>query len=163
MSKLISYITIGLFTYLFISCSSKSSYEYWPIEKFNIVPSALKSNEEIKVIYSSGAPDFTREYYCHLIVVSEESGDTVNVLVIGDRGFKKEDGKKVFNYFDSDDISTKVTQMYLDSIEIDHVDQVEQYDLKEFSEVARDPAFDYIADNNYPTVIGSIGILDFIK
>ena len=49
-------------------------------------------------------------------------------------------------------------QMNSDSSKkMNHIDDYNNFKYKKISKVARDPNFDYIADNQYPTIIGCIG------
>jgi hypothetical protein len=158
--KINLFLAIFLYT---ISCTSK--YEYWNISKFKMSPSALEDNEEVKILFSSQGPDSNKdlEYYIHLIVVSQKTGDTVNVLTTVNNGLDISDKDKVFNYIAQDNPITKLLQTDLDKA--DDLADVNRGKLKDINKVARDPEFDYIADNIYPTVIGVIGFenLDSIK
>jgi hypothetical protein len=40
---------------------------------------------------------------------------------------------------------------------IKHLDDLENKSSKQIDKVARDPAYDYIAINQFPTIIGTIG------
>lgn len=157
---------INLFLALFlwtIGCTSK--YEYWNISKFKMNPTALEDNEEVKILFSSQGPDSNKdlEYYIHLIVISQKTGDTVNVLTTINNGLDISDKDKVFNYIAQDNPITKLLQTDLDKT--DDLADVNRGKLKDINKVARDPEFDYIADNIYPTVIGVTGFenLDSIK
>lgn len=139
-----------------------SNYEYWDISKFHIDNSALEDNEEIKLLYTSRGPDYNQdlEYYIHLITVSQKTGDTVNILTTADNGITIADKDKVFNFFSQDNVATKIIQMDMESIkDIKHVDDLDKMESKKIDKVARDPKFDYIANNDYPTIIGSIGTM----
>ena len=148
----------GLLTIILTSCGNK--YEFWDISKFQIDKNALEDNEEIKLLYTSRGPDDNREleYYIHLIAISQKTGDTVNILTTANNEITMSDKDKVFNYFNQDNVATKLLQMDLLNIkEIKHIDDIDQMDSKKIDKVARDPDFDNIANNNFPTVIGSIG------
>lgn len=150
----------GLFTLFLISCGSK--YEYWEVSKFKIDNTALEDNEEIKLLYTSRGPDFNKElkYYIHLIAISQKTGDTVNILTTADNGITMDDKDKIFNFFNQDNLASKLIQMDLDNLkDIKHVDDINKAEMKKIDKVARDPKFDNIADNNYPTIIGSIGTM----
>lgn len=154
-------IVLFLMGYLF-TCKSKPNYKYWDISKFRIEPNALQNDERVNIIYSSGGPDANRDfkYYFHLVAVSLESGDTVNILTTEQNLLNETDDYKIYNYFNENDISTKLAQMNLDSIEsITHTDQFDKIKLRKPKKVVRDPEFDMIGSNNFPTVIGSIGKL----
>ncbi len=158
--KLKSIYTISLLTIILTSCESQ--YKYWDISKFNINNNALENNEEIKLLYTSRGPDNNKnlEYYIHLIAISQKTGDTVNILTTADNGIKMSDKNKVFNFFNQDNLASKLIQMDLKNInDIKHVDDIHKMENKEIHKVARDPNFDNIADNNFPTIIGSIGTM----
>ena len=136
----------------FIACGG-ASYEYWPLSKFNMDNTALNNNEEIKLLYSSRSKDYNqdKEYYIHLVVVSVSTGDTVNILTLSDNGFGKDAGSKTFNYIDGNSVAGKaMTEVLGDG---------ESSDVK-LTKVIRDPNFDIIADNDYPTVIGMVGFFE---
>jgi len=142
---------------LAVACGS--IYEYWDVSKFNMVENALEDNEEVKVIYSSRTPsnEKERDYYIHLVVVSQKTGDTVNILSTFYNRFSETDFNETFIFFNEDNLASKFTIMTKEQIS-------EGMNINDFPEgaspkkVVRDPSYDYIADNNYPTVIGVIGI-----
>lgn len=157
MKKMTIYF-LGLLTFLMTSCGNK--YEFWEISKFKIDNNALEDNEAIKLLYTSHGPDYNKElkYYIHLIAVSQKSGDTVNILTTAHYRITREDEDKIFNFFNQDNVASKLIQMDLDKIQdIKHIDAINKKEMKKIDKVARDPKFDDIADNNYPTIIGSIG------
>jgi 5'(3')-deoxyribonucleotidase len=85
----------------------------------------------------------------------------VNILTTPDNGLEIEDKDKVFNFFNQDNIATKITQEDLSNLkDIKSLDikEIEKKELKKIDKVARDPEFDYMADNNYKTIIGVIGV-----
>lgn len=147
------FLTLGLI--LLSSCGN--NYSYWDISQFNIDNSALEDGEEIKLLYTSRGPDNNKdlEYYIHVIVMSQKSGDTVNLLTMVDNGFRADDKYKTYNYLDQNNPVTKAMQIRPESLE--DVDAIRNVKPKEIHKVARDPKFDFIADNSFPTVIGSIG------
>ena len=145
---------------IFVFTSCDHAYEFWDISEFNIVDTALKDNEEIKLLYSSRGPGNNKDldYYIQIVAVSQKTGDTVNILTAVENGFAVDDGDKVFNYFDQNNLATKIIQSDMDKLKnLENVDEVSKSVPKKISKVARDPKFDDIADNDYPTVIGSIG------
>lgn len=157
MTKQNAYI-FGLLTLFIISCGS--NYKFWEVSKFKIDNTALEDDEEIKLLYTSQGPDYNKElkYYIQLIVVSQKTGNTVNILTTADNGITMEDKDKIFNFFNQDNIISKLIQMDSDNIkDFKNVDDINKAEMKKIDKVARDPKFDYIADNNYPTIIGAIG------
>lgn len=154
-----------LLVFIYLTTGCTNNYEYWDISKFKMNPTALDDNEEVKILYSSGGPDSNEylEYYIHLIVVSQKTGDTVNVLTTMQNGFDISKEDKVFNYLNQDNPITKLMQTDLEKIK--DADKINRTKLKDIKKVARDSKFDYIANNNYPTVIGVLGFenLDTLK
>ena len=151
-------IFISIFSMLlFTSCSK---YKYWDLSKFNMDNKALCEDEEIKLLYSSRAPQaiVTQDCYIHLIVISQKTGDTVNVLTSVDNGLSMEDKDKVFNFFSQDNIAFKIAQRDPDDLgDIKSAEDIDKIKIRKFNKVARDPEFDCLADNTYPTIIGIIG------
>ncbi len=139
-------LRIPILLTLLISCSG-DDYQFWDIEKFTMADNALENNEEVKLLYWSGGPDFNkqREYYYHAIVVSEESGDTVNILTAANHGFDESSQNQTYNYVGNEDLAGKILDKFLGG-EKDNI-----------RKVARDASFDDLADNDFPTVIGNIG------
>lgn len=148
---------LALLCLLLSSC--QNTYEFWNISKFNMDANALEDEEPIKVLYTSRAPDNNKdlEYYIHLVVVSQKTGDTVNLLTTANNGFTEEDIDKVFNYFGPENIVTKASQIDIEELKNMEPRRIDQMKLQKINKVVRDPKFDYIADNDYPTVIGTVG------
>jgi len=136
--------SLSLFLLFLGSCNTR--YKFWEISKFNIVKTALLDNEPIKLLYSSRSPDNNEnmEYFIHIVAISQKTGDTVNILTAIENGFSLEDKDNVFNYFDENNIITKTIR-------------ADSEKIKDITKVVRDPKYDNIADNKYPSVIGSIG------
>ena len=153
------YFTILIFSFILISCKEK--YDFWNINIFKIEKSALSDNEEVKLLYTSNGPDENqaRKYYYHLIVISQKTGDTINVLTASQNGFNEDSINEVFNFYDDKNIITIITHNKVDinSLSGKNVSETESIQLKKINKVARDKDYDYLADNNYATVIGSIG------
>ncbi|MFZ6052526.1 hypothetical protein [Halocola ammonii] len=149
-----SFLMLTLSASVLITCNS--GYEYWDISQFEINENALADGEEIMVLYNSQGPDNNEDlgYYYHMIVVSQESGDTVNVLTTANTVFSEDYKGKTLNFYDQNNIATKAMQNFGD---FESVEDLENAEEVEIDKVARDPKFDQIADNDYPTVIGSIG------
>jgi hypothetical protein len=144
---------------------SNNPYEFWELSQFKIDPTALADQEAIKIIYASGSPDYNEEleYYVHLIAISQKTGDTVNILTTANNGLTKNDQNKIYNFFNEDNIASKIMQMDAKSLQnIDNIDDIKESTSKTttITKVVRDPNFDHIAKNTYPTVIGVIGVLE---
>ena len=144
--------------FVLLGCSSK--YKYWDISKFRISSDALQKDEEIKVIYTSQGPDNNKDmaYFIHLIVVSQKNGDTVNVLTTVNNGFEEDVGDEIFNFIDKNDAMAHLINHDLSGVtEVKELEKFEKINFESIKKVARDPKFDYLADNNYPSIIGYIG------
>ncbi len=151
-------IFISIFSILLLTSCSK--YKYWDLSKFNMNNKALEDGEEIKLLYSSRGPqsDMTQDYYIHLIVISQKTGDTVNVLTPVHNELSMEDKDTVFNFFNENNAVFKIGQMDSENLkDIKSADDIDKIKSKKLNKVARDPEFDYLADNTYPTIIGMIG------
>ena len=95
------------------------------------------------------------------MVVSQETGDTINILTAANNDLKEGDQNSVYTYFDQNNPISKIMLMNSEKMkEIKNVDDINNIEVKEITKVARDPKFDYIADNKFPTVIGTIGIME---
>ena len=69
-----------VFILCFYGCNS-NNYEYWDLSQFHLDNNALIDGEYVTLLYASGGPDYKMEdYYVHFIVVSDSTGDTVNIL-----------------------------------------------------------------------------------
>jgi hypothetical protein len=145
------------FLLFIISCTSK--YKYWDISKFSMKPTALKDGEEIKLLYSSRGPDYNEDlsYFYHLVVVSQKTGDTVNLLTFANNLTGNDDGNKIFNFLSLDNPATASFLLIYEKE--NHLDTTGNIAIRKISKVARDPQFDKIADNKYPTVIGMYGTI----
>ncbi len=156
--KKIIYITIILTA--LNSCSR--TYEFWEVDKFNMVENALADSAEVAVIYYSGGPfddEVKGGYYSHAIVVSLSSMDTLNVLTFPDFELSNISiNNNVLVYHDRptylsitgfENLSEKMKESLKDM-------DSEKAHWEKFDKVARDPNFDVIADNNYKTVIGTL-------
>nr|WP_294904322.1 hypothetical protein [uncultured Lacibacter sp.] len=155
--------TLALVVLLFASCGKQ--YKYWDVSKFNMVDSALKDKEEIKLIYASQGPgtNSDKAYYYHVIAISQKTGDTVNILTLINNGFSTDDGDKVFNFLDQHSLAAKLVVQDPEKLaNVDNVKQLDKEEITKATKVARDPAFDFLADNKYPTVIGFIGTISKI-
>jgi hypothetical protein len=144
--------------------SACSKYETFDISDFRMDASALKNGEEIRVIYASQGPDENkaREYYYHVIAVSQLDGDTVNILTLGNSVYSDALKDSVFNFINDSLVLSVMEGINLETINeegylTDSLKSIRNTPLPKPTKVARDPKFDYIAKNKYPTLIGIIG------
>lgn len=143
----------------FVLSACHSYYTFWDISDFDINPIALDDMEQVKVIYTSQGPGNNEdlEYFIHLIVVSQKTGDTVNVLTTINNGLEEDAGDRIYTFFNQSNPMAKIIHE-----DVKHVTNIEELnavkvDLSGIRKVARDPQFDYLAKNNYPSIIGWIG------
>lgn len=157
--KKIFYITIILTT--LNSCGKK--YDFWQLDKFNIVEGAIEDNCVVSVIYyNQGSHDDQVEegFYRHAIVVNPNTNDTLNVLTFPDPSLSNisaENNLLVYN--DHPVIENVISDIegLLDEMK----EQLKEIDPQKttwpkYLKVTRNPEFDFIADNKYNTVIGSL-------
>lgn len=149
-------------SFLLVGCIDQNNY--WDISKFKFDDNALQNNEEIKIIYASQSPDSNEDlkYYLHYVVVSQRTKDTVNILSTANFTLEKSDGDKVFHFFDKNNIGSKITMLDINKLRNLSNDDLKNLDNnipKEIKYVIRNPQYDFITDNSYPTVIGSFGIV----
>jgi hypothetical protein len=146
---------ITLFILLLMACGG--NYEYWDISNFKMDGKALEDDEKIQLLYSMSGPDHNRDlrHFNHLIVVSQKSGDTVNVLSFVNHGISMDDMGEIFVFYSRESQAAKFIERKL-IVDQDDANS-ERYDHTKIDKVIRDPKYDHIADNDYPTVIGVIG------
>lgn len=159
----------------FSSCSEK--YEFWDISHFKVVPEALADSQTVYMVYCSRGPDLPEkldgqigvvesvdgsfplfkptDYYVHYVVVHADTKDTLNILTPEGIEITQYSKTSPFMYTADTDLSKKA--MYnLKSIKAEDGFKLSELEVPEFNRVARDPDFDHVADNDFPTVIGFV-------
>lgn len=133
--------------------SSCSNFTFKDIDEFEISEGLLEDNEKVKVIYNSGAPDDKLEvtYYRHLIVVSQESYDTFNLLSTGDAIVIKTDN---IRYYIDNNSSVNLILQNLDKIQ--NGVNINDLSNKDIKKVVVNKATAEDTKNNYPTLIGGL-------
>jgi hypothetical protein len=154
------FIVITSFILLLLS-SCKNKHEFWNISDFKMDNTALENYEEVKIIYSSGIYPYDEDeekYYTHLIVISQKTRDTVNILSLANPLVEIDKRDKVFNFFNQDHELSKIVQLDIENIrDLNNISEIKNIQSKKIDKVMRNREFDNITDNNYPTIIGSIG------
>jgi len=122
-------------------------------------PSALKDGEHIKLIFAfiGDANHDADKYYDQIIVVSQETGDTCNILVPVNHALKHDDGDKVFNYFSPENPMAKL--FMFDTGEprsLTNIDST-KVEFPKYQKVAYDSKYRALLNNKHPTVLGLIG------
>lgn len=150
----------GLAAILLVAC--ESTYTFWDTNHFNLQQDALGETASIKLIYYSQGPSRGEEadWYYHIVAVTTEGSDTVNILSPTNHGFTKEDGKKVYDYFSINSLAGQIMMNGVPENEPLSVEAIENRPIATLPKVARDARFDATADNRYPTVIGLIGVFE---
>lgn len=143
----------AFFALLLFGCGEKATYRQ--TNTFNLQKNALKDTEAIKLIYMGARVEGNNEHYVQVIAVSQRTGDTVNILCNHDIHLTKPDGDKIFNYLDENNIVNKIDQLKSGQ-NIKELDNIKP--KKILPKVAIDPKFKAFSNNDYPTVIGTIGI-----
>jgi hypothetical protein len=147
-------LLIAIFTVLFTSCGN--TYEFWEVSKFNISTNALSDNEEVTIIYYSRGPfdeDVDEGFYRHAIIVSNRTNDTVNVLTFPDFSLDNITETNRTLVYNNHPV---LSDIFSDSESIPSGLDQSKMSWAKHHKVARDPKFDQIADNDYPSVIGSL-------
>lgn len=151
-------IALTALTALFLA--GCSHYKYWDISDFHMDPHALADREEIKLLYTSRGPGNNEDlsYFIHVIAVSQKTGDTVNIFTTVENGFQPTDGDVVYNFLSGDNAVVRIA--HAGPCTVEHASDMEKLpgvDTRSITKVVRDPDFDYLARNNYPSIIGWIG------
>lgn len=128
---------------------------YRDISEFQIIPSALNNLETIELLYASATPTEEEHltYFIHAVGISTTTGDTINVLTTFNRGAGGGSSKNEFKYLSLEYEEGKAyfMKMYGDQ----NTDITYDFSsILTINRVTYDKRFDYIAKNNYPTVIG---------
>ena len=144
---------------LVIILSSCSPFEFWDIDKFKITPSALSDGEEVTLLYYSNSPS-GGEFYTHALVKSNLTGDTVNVLTFPSPDLSEHSFYDLVRVYNSKpDIKSELGKFknIPDSIKNELSGVVPpKISWKKHNKVVRDPEFDFLADNQFKTVIGTL-------
>jgi|GEM_PF-1570453 len=150
----------SLFIVLFGILTSCHSAQYRDVSEFAIQPNALKDGEKIRLLaYFDGQSNSSNGFYNHLIVKSEESGDTCNILIPWDHGFTESDGDSIYYYFSPDNLINKVNMDGISTGTRNLRPEDTAALFPEYNKVVRIQDFDNIAINSFPTVKGSIGTI----
>ena len=147
---------------LFSSCK-KNKVTYWDINHFTISDSIIAEDEEVKLLYYSNGidNDVNKEYYYHFVLYSTSTLDTFNLLNPYKLAIKENDGSKVFKFVPENSPVYKILNNIEDigNISNQDINQLIPSDsttIQRRKKVFRDPNFDAISINNYPTIIGTI-------
>lgn len=162
MRKLFS-ITICILSIFFHSCSNLgTSGEVDPahlidVSQYNIDTTALHHKERIEVLCASDRvfPTDELDYYVHTLVVSLETGDTVNVLAVGSIDITE--NNRISTFISPNDPIAKILQNVNN---IKTGTNAKDLEVSKFKKVHRDPEYISIETSHFPSIIGLIGEID---
>lgn len=145
------FITL-LIGFLFSSCSH---YTFRSIEEFNLVDDALQAGEHVKIIYCSGAPDenLNFDYYVHMIGVSQETNDTVNILTLSTYMVERGDLDYYFEPENSD-----VVKIMQNLEKLTQGTNIADLSTKNIAKVVSNKTTADQAINKYPTALGILAV-----
>lgn len=138
---------VAFMVLLCLSCSHISGgFKYRDISEFKMDTAALHNGEPIQVVYFSGGPDFNqdREFLYHYIVISRETGDTVNVFSSGNFGLENDGAMDFIRY-----------EKYMDTVGIKPgYKNLWSTDIKK---VVVNTENSVPTENHFKSIIGSLG------
>jgi len=139
-------------------CSCGPGTQFRALSEFRMNPKALKDGEPIKLIYADQGPGDNEEEGCfsHIIAVSQETGDTVNILTGMNNGFEETDGDKVYNFLSPENEAYKFAYNHEALSQGVAIEDIRQPKL-DYQKVRYDPKFRDLVRNSYPAIIGIIG------
>ncbi len=147
MRKIVGLLMLGLF----VQCTGQHSFK--DISEFEISEGLMEDGEYVKVVYSSGAPDDNLDltYYLHLIVVSQVSKDTFNLLSTGGALVTETDNMR---YYIANNSSANIIMQNLDKIQ--NGVNINDLGTKDIDQVVVNNTNWQDAENNFPTIIGGL-------
>lgn len=155
---------IYYFVFLALSISACQDKEnFWPIEQFDITDNGLDDNQLVKLIYYSSGPyddQVDQGFYRHAVVISTETNDTINILTFPNPDLDNlSPTNNVMIYSNQPNVRKSILNYdFLTEEMKKRIEKIDTTNLSwpKYSIVTRDPDFDYIAKNNFKTVIGTL-------
>ena len=137
---------IGVSLVLLMGCDP--GYPHWELSRFRMDPSALGHYEKVNLLYVSKRPwmKSRHNFYYHLVVVSQSSQQTINILTPTQHSTNPIDRETTYLFLPEDHSLTRL----------------ELQKTPNPTHVIRNPAFDAIADNDFPTVVGLVRFLTVV-
>ncbi|MCP4440011.1 MAG: hypothetical protein GY810_13785 [Aureispira sp.] len=161
--------------------SNAEGPDYWELSKFNVQDSFISNQAPIRLMYvSERTGNHSTAHFLHIMAVTDKGhGDTINILTTYANKFGPNDGNKYFEFVDLQNTSfnTKVLMSFMaEGTTVEDINNTtvtinaptvssDEYvqKVKEITKIIRDPKFDHLADNSFPTVIGSVQLLGNIE
>lgn len=154
-------ILLSILLITFSGCGNK--YSFWQLDHFNLDETVLNDNQVVSVIYYSRGPfddQVEHGFYRHAIVINNDTKDTINVLTFPNSALEHlTPSSNLFVFNNRPNLNEALASF--DELPEDMNKIINEIDTtklrwEKYSKVARDPEYDYIADNKYKTVIGSL-------
>ncbi len=157
---MIKLFIIGLLAFgLLYSCNSgqKDLDKFMvDISKFNINDTILKDGDYVEILGSSG--NLTREheidFYNLIVVRSEDTGDTVNVLVTN--FYQSDLNNPRTRFISNSSISGKLLENVENFNELDGVN-IKDITAKKYQKVFYDSEYIQVDVRKYPSITGNLG------
>lgn len=151
--KLIKLLPVLLLSLIVFACIP--DVEYRTLAEFDFDENAVSNLEKLELLYVSATPTDQEHltYFVHAVALMNDSKDTVNVLTPFSRGAGGGSSKNEFKFLtlESEEGKEYFKKLYQDP------EAPVQYEFERILKIDRvsyDKRFDYIAKNNFPTVIG---------
>lgn len=140
----------------FLSNSCAPNIEYRDISEFTINNEVIETKQKVSLMYASATPpdEEILSYFVHAVGVVEVTGDTINILTPFNRGAGAGDSKNEFKFYPI--YSEEGISYFEETINKDREVKKNIEEINTITRVSYDKRFDYVAKNNFPTVIGFI-------
>lgn len=124
------------------------------ISEFRMDTSALHDGEQIEVLCASDQlfPSDKVDYYVHVVAVSRETGDTVNIFATA---MMQLNGDNRMTEFHS--AETEMAKIYQNLNNVKSGSNVKDLKSNQFSKVYSDPEFIALETRHFPSIVGLIG------
>jgi hypothetical protein len=144
---------------LVVGCSSREEYLnkfMVDVSEFTIDNSLLKDGDYVQILGSSG--NLTREdpinFYNLVVVVSEQTGDTINVLVTN--YYMADLNNKRTRFISNSSVIGKLTERATEADKLDGIN-VKDLKAKAFEKVFYDSEYIQLDVRRFPAVTGTLG------
>ncbi len=124
------------------------------ISEFKMDTSALHDNESIEILCASDQlfPTDEVDYYVHVVAVSQETGDTVNIFTTAVMSASDDDRLTEFHSAESD-----VAKILQNMNNVKEGVNVKDLKSNKFTKVYSDPEFIALKTSHFPSIIGMVG------
>jgi hypothetical protein len=146
-------LSVLFFSLLLFTQCGQEPYGMKDISEYEIVKEGLEHGEQVEVIYSSGSPDdnFETNYYLQMIVVSQASFDTFNLLTTINSNVTEKDRMRYFVGADS-----PVNKLFENLDQFENGMKIQDLEEKKIDQVIVNNETKSEIENTYPTIIGTL-------